>query len=516
MGVPNTFLDNEFTEWDDNMPIESATTDFDQRTERMLLDKYFNQTRSAKSLSKSEVFEISMNAYATKQEINSILSRSSVCQNHFYRIANKIISNNQVPTSYFISFGDHSYAEAERISNLNFELSAQNNDSRHDLGTEDVDVLNENLRIVVKNQNQPDMLTTLFTQFRPNPALWQRYLSRFNEWAEEAYGFKTRFFSLISDLNIKLDSKILFALSNSKSVIPLLEKNITLTSAQSLQISDLCDEISGWQEKYRISLQDALQLRSQYNLYASKYRELITTIVRSNLLLVSDVIVKNSIRSDDLFEAIQDGNEELISSAERFSPWLHYCFSTFASCRIKHIVSRKHVAFGSSFSIPASFVVKGAKIRAAKRKLIAERNVDNITSKDIEIETGIPSVEVSRILSAWNHPCRNQHANSDSIDEELINLIPDENLHDFGDDADKGKLKQVVDKILDELPPLHRDVATKRFGLNNSSGMTIEEIAKSLDVSSATARKYINELLGMIRTSIYAKDIEQMHCELNL
>lgn len=86
----------------------------------------------------------------------------------------------------------------------------------------------------------------------------------------------------------------------------------------------------------------------------------------------------------------------------------------------------------------------------------------------------------------------------DTQDIELINIIPDEN-HSSDEQINLYFLRQDIKRMLESLTTTQREVLILHFGLENQQPMTLNEIAKRLNVSRERVRQIQQKAIAILR-----------------
>ena len=229
-------------------------------------------------------------------------------------------------------------------------------------------------------------------------------------------------------------------------------------------------------------------------------------IITANFRLVINIakqfLYKKELPFQDL---IQEGNIGLIKAVEKFDYKKGYKFSTYASIWIKNSISRAIADKSSIIRCPIHVQEKISEIK----KFIKGYKLTNNTLPSIKIiseNTNIPIDKIREIL--------NTQKNIISLEENIDILIDSDNIilktDRLEEDVSNTILKEELNRILQILSQKERNILIHRFGLENETIKTLDEIAKQYGVSRERIRQIEKRAIAKLRKYV------RMHTKLNV
>ena len=231
-------------------------------------------------------------------------------------------------------------------------------------------------------------------------------------------------------------------------------------------------------------------------------------MIEHNLRLVVKVARHYANRGVALLDLIEEGNLGLMHALEKYDPELGYRFSTYATWWIRQNIERAIMNQSRTIRLPVHVVKEINSVLKARHELENESARDFSDEKVAE-KLGIP-VEDVRWALKQNERTISLDAPLDidpmlSVGESIPdeqNPLPDELL----ENARRGEL---VEKWLADLNARQRSVIEKRFGFHGEETMTLEEIAKSMELTRERIRQIQIEALAVLRKQFQKEGIRK-------
>lgn len=218
---------------------------------------------------------------------------------------------------------------------------------------------------------------------------------------------------------------------------------------------------------------------------AQKGREASDEFTQANMGLVFYLANKYKGRGLSEQDLTQEGFLALIQAINRFDPSKGVRFSTYAAQWIEPVLKRAAGSQNRVLKMSAGQVAKQIELNRAVQKL-EEQNLRSPTAKELSKEMKIEESEVTELLKI-----RSAQFSSKSLDSE------DEVEHEYKDDHEdieeavvnadvKKQFALELDSALDDLGELEKEILTMRFGLGNSSPMSLGDVAKAIQQKNGT------------------------------
>ena len=258
----------------------------------------------------------------------------------------------------------------------------------------------------------------------------------------------------------------------------------------------------------RMTIQKRIKsLNAFIKAYSDNAKRMKQRFVKANLRLVITISRKYMGRGLPLSDLIQEGNMGLMRAVERFDHRKGFKFSTYASWWIHQAILRALQGQTRTIKVPVYLLEQANRVYKVNA-VLAKKLGRKPTPKEISRKSGISVEVVKRILRSTKDAISLDTPILDGEKTTLLDSIADNETVIPDSMVAKSDLTDKLREALTLLNPREEEILRLRFGIDQHSTYTLDEIGKRFNLTRERIRQIEKAALGKLANSDIKEHLE--------